>query len=41
MQLKAIFPDANSSLLAMRQPELVLGFDMVGVVLGLVNARCS
>ena len=30
MQLKAVFPGANSSLLAMRQPELVLGFDMVG-----------
>jgi len=29
MQLKTIFPGANSSLLAMRQPELVLGFDMV------------
>lgn len=28
MQLKMIFPGANSSLLAMRQPELVLGFDM-------------
>ncbi|KAI7840361.1 hypothetical protein COHA_005906 [Chlorella ohadii] len=28
MQLKTIFPGANSSLLAMRQPELVLGFDM-------------
>lgn len=41
MQLKAIFPDANSSLLAMRQPELVLGFDMVGVMLELVMACCS
>lgn len=29
LQLKLIFPGANSSLLAMRQPELVLGFDMV------------
>lgn len=28
MQLKLIFPGANTGLLAMRQPELVLGFDM-------------
>ena len=28
MRLKVIFPGANSSLLAMRQPELVLGFDL-------------
>lgn len=34
MQLKMIFPGANSSLLAMRQPELVLGFDMVGAMAG-------
>lgn len=34
MQLKTIFPGANSSLLAMRQPELVLGFDMVRFRLG-------
>lgn len=28
LRLKAIFPGANTSLLAMRQPELVLGFDL-------------
>lgn len=28
LQLKAVFPGANVAVLAMRQPELVLGFDM-------------
>lgn len=28
LALKAVFPGANVPLLAMRQPELVLGFDM-------------
>lgn len=28
VQLKQVFPGANVALLAMRQPELVLGFDM-------------
>lgn len=31
LQLKLIFPGANTGLLAMRQPELVLGFDLARV----------